>query len=56
MVSLYYGYEYYYFKETDEKDIRPWLMAVVVATTIVSSVGAVKALSSQLRTSLGFYN
>lgn len=50
MVSLYYGYLYKYFKESKTKDIRPWLIGVLIATTIFSLIGAMKSLYTQLRT------
>lgn len=50
MVSLYYGYLYTYFVETNTKDIRPWLVGVLVITTIFSLIGAMKSFYTQIRT------
>lgn len=49
MVSLYYGYEYKYFKESDTKDVRPWLITIMIVTTILSLVGALIAFVSQAK-------
>ncbi|XP_037038801.1 cytochrome b561 domain-containing protein 1-like [Bradysia coprophila] len=56
MVSLYYGYLYTYFVESDEKDISPWLIGVLFVTTIFSLFGALKSLRTQCQTAhrLGF--
>lgn len=49
MVSLYYGYLYTYFVESETKDIRPWLIGVLVVTTVFSLIGAMKSLYTQTR-------
>lgn len=51
MVSLYYGYLYKYFEESTTKDISPWLIGVLVLTTIFSLIGAMRSLYTQTRTS-----
>lgn len=50
MVSLYYGYLYTYFVESDEKDISPWLIGVLFVTTIFSLLGAFKSFHTQCAT------
>lgn len=50
MVSLYYGYKYKYFWESDEQDMTYWLMGIVVFNTIASLFGALRALYSQTKT------
>lgn len=50
MVSLYYGYLYTYFVESDKKDISPWLIGVLFVTTIFSLFGAFKSLHTQFHT------
>lgn len=47
MISLYYGYEYNYFKESDEKDVRAWLILITFLTTLFSLVGALVAFYTQ---------
>lgn len=49
MVSLYYGYLYTYFVESETKDIRPWLIGVLVVTTLFSLIGAMKSLYTQIQ-------
>lgn len=48
MVSLYYGYLYKYFEESETKDVRPWLIGVLVITTLFSLIGAFKSLYMQI--------
>lgn len=49
MVSLYYGYLYTYFMESETKDIRPWLIGVLGLTTALSLIGAFKSLFNQIQ-------
>lgn len=49
MISLFFGYEYKYFQESDVKDIRPWLVGVLAMTTILSLIGAFKSSIFQLK-------
>ncbi|KAJ6647474.1 Protein spaetzle 4, partial [Pseudolycoriella hygida] len=49
MVSLYYGYLYTYFVESEGKDISPWLIGVLFVTTFFSLFGAFKSIHTQYR-------
>lgn len=49
MVSLLYGYFYNFFQASVDEDIRPWLIGVLVISTLLSLIGAGKSFYSQIK-------